>query len=80
MSYGCGVSHLHAGRYIPSYTFKENVDLSDPILSRFDLIAVLRDVVSLIKKVYVLIEEEEGRPLSSQERQPDVETEKDLRM
>ncbi|EPT26496.1 DNA replication licensing factor, putative [Toxoplasma gondii ME49] len=32
------------GRYIPSYTFKENVDLSDPILSRFDIIAVLRDV------------------------------------
>ncbi|KAL8448429.1 hypothetical protein Emed_003763 [Eimeria media] len=32
------------GRYIPSYTFKENVDLSDPILSRFDLICVLRDV------------------------------------
>ncbi|KAL8455434.1 hypothetical protein Emag_000741 [Eimeria magna] len=33
-----------AGRYIPSYTFKENVDLSDPILSRFDLISVLRDI------------------------------------
>ncbi|KAL8430263.1 hypothetical protein Efla_004107 [Eimeria flavescens] len=32
------------GRYIPSYTFKENVDLSDPILSRFDLICVLRDI------------------------------------
>ncbi|PFH37061.1 putative DNA replication licensing factor [Besnoitia besnoiti] len=31
------------GRYVPSYTFKENVDLSDPILSRFDLVAVLRD-------------------------------------
>eukprot|EP00921_Rhytidocystis_pertsovi_P024588 GHVQ01039506.1.p1 GENE.GHVQ01039506.1~~GHVQ01039506.1.p1 ORF type:complete len:428 (-),score=55.07 GHVQ01039506.1:1147-2430(-) len=32
------------GRYEPSLTFKENVDLSDPILSRFDLIAVLRDI------------------------------------
>eukprot|EP00920_Eleutheroschizon_duboscqi_P013620 GHVT01031950.1.p2 GENE.GHVT01031950.1~~GHVT01031950.1.p2 ORF type:complete len:913 (-),score=208.09 GHVT01031950.1:5264-8002(-) len=35
------------GRYHPSLTFKENVNLSDPILSRFDLIAVLRDIPSL---------------------------------
>ena len=38
------------GRYIPSYTFKENVDLSDPILSRFDLICVLRDIVGINKR------------------------------
>ncbi|KAF8819402.1 putative Dna replication licensing factor [Cardiosporidium cionae] len=36
----------HGGRYESSYTFKENVDLSDPILSRFDLIVVMRDIVS----------------------------------
>ncbi|KAK1939566.1 putative DNA replication licensing factor MCM2 [Babesia divergens] len=32
------------GRYEPSLTFKENVDFSDPILSRFDLIIVMKDV------------------------------------
>lgn len=31
------------GRYEPSLTFKENVDFSDPILSRFDLIIVMKD-------------------------------------
>lgn len=54
-----------AGRYIPSYTFKENVDLSDPILSRFDLIAVLRDVVSQ--------ERNEGHPGSQREREMEGE-------
>ena len=33
------------GRYDPSRTFAENVDLSDPILQRFDCLCVLRDVV-----------------------------------
>merc|ERR1712194_147908 len=32
------------GRYNPQHTFAENVDLSDPILSRFDLLCVLRDI------------------------------------
>ncbi|KAK2195571.1 bifunctional MCM [Babesia duncani] len=32
------------GRYEPSYTFKENVDFTDPILSRFDLVMVMRDI------------------------------------
>ncbi|AFZ79443.1 DNA replication licensing factor MCM2, putative [Theileria equi strain WA] len=35
------------GRYEPSYTFKENVDFNDPILSRFDLIIVLCDIPNL---------------------------------
>lgn len=35
------------GRYEPSLLFKENVDLSDPILSRFDLIIVMRDVPNI---------------------------------
>merc|ERR1712048_117916 len=33
------------GRYDSSLTFVENVDLTDPILSRFDVLAVVRDVV-----------------------------------
>ena len=33
------------GRYDPSRTLAENVDLSDPILQRFDCLCVLRDVV-----------------------------------
>ena len=33
------------GRYDASKTFAENVDLTDPILSRFDCICVVRDVV-----------------------------------
>merc|ERR1712196_556809 len=31
------------GLYDPTLTFSENVDLTDPILSRFDLICVMRD-------------------------------------
>ncbi|GFR50357.1 hypothetical protein Agub_g12567 [Astrephomene gubernaculifera] len=33
------------GRYDPSRTLAENVELSDPILSRFDVLAVVRDIV-----------------------------------
>eukprot|EP00096_Caligus_rogercresseyi_P010202 TRINITY_DN362_c0_g1_i5.p1 TRINITY_DN362_c0_g1~~TRINITY_DN362_c0_g1_i5.p1 ORF type:complete len:907 (-),score=296.92 TRINITY_DN362_c0_g1_i5:299-3019(-) len=33
------------GRYDPSMTFSENVDLTDPILSRFDILCVVRDTV-----------------------------------
>ncbi|KAH9386516.1 DNA replication licensing factor MCM2 [Nematocida major] len=31
------------GRYNPGYTFQQNVNLSDPIISRFDVICVIRD-------------------------------------
>jgi len=33
------------GRYDPSMTFSENVDLTEPILSRFDILCVVRDTV-----------------------------------
>merc|ERR1712228_653757 len=36
------------GRYDSSLTFIENVDLTDPILSRFDVLAVVRDKVDAI--------------------------------
>lgn len=33
------------GRYDPSRNFKDNVELTDPILSRFDILSVIRDEV-----------------------------------
>ena len=33
------------GRYDPSFTLAENVELTDPILQRFDILCVLQDVV-----------------------------------
>nr|CAI5822271.1 unnamed protein product [Callosobruchus analis] len=37
------------GRYDPSMTFAQNVNLSDPILSRFDILCVVRDEVDPIQ-------------------------------
>jgi len=37
------------GRYDSSITFVENVDLGDPILSRFDILAVVRDHVDNVR-------------------------------
>lgn len=37
------------GRYDASLTFAENVSLSDPILSRFDILCVVRDEVDAIQ-------------------------------
>merc|ERR1719273_1365547 len=37
------------GRYDPSMSFIENVDLTDPILSRFDILWVVRDIVDPVK-------------------------------
>ncbi|XP_023215123.1 DNA replication licensing factor mcm2-like isoform X2 [Centruroides sculpturatus] len=37
------------GRYDPSLTFSENVDLSEPILNRFDILCVVRDSVDPVQ-------------------------------
>ena len=37
------------GRYDPAKTFAENVQLTDPILSRFDILCVLQDTVDAVK-------------------------------
>ncbi|CAH0384017.1 unnamed protein product [Bemisia tabaci] len=37
------------GRYDPSMTFSENVNLSEPIMSRFDILCVVRDEVDPVK-------------------------------
>jgi DNA replication licensing factor MCM2 len=36
------------GRYDPSWNFKDNVELTEPILSRFDVLSVIRDEVDPI--------------------------------
>uniref|UniRef100_A0A914V690 DNA replication licensing factor MCM2 n=1 Tax=Plectus sambesii TaxID=2011161 RepID=A0A914V690_9BILA len=38
-----------SGRYDPSRTFSENVDLTEPILSRFDILCVVRDTVDAVE-------------------------------
>ena len=35
-----------SGNYRPDKSFKDNVDLSDPILSRFDILCVVKDDVN----------------------------------
>merc|ERR1712216_948546 len=37
------------GRYQPGLTFSQNVDLTEPILSRFDILCVVRDTVDPVK-------------------------------
>lgn len=37
------------GRYDPSLTFSENVDLTEPIISRFDVLCVVRDTVDPVQ-------------------------------
>lgn len=34
------------GNYNPALSFVDNVDLTDPILSRFDILAVVKDEVN----------------------------------
>lgn len=42
------------GRYDPSLTFSENVDLTEPIISRFDILCVVRDTVDPVQVQAVL--------------------------
>lgn len=41
------------GRYDASMTFAENVNLSDPILSRFDILCVVRDEIDPVQDEHV---------------------------
>jgi len=43
------VANPTEGRYDPTRTFSQNVNLSDPILSRFDVLCVLRDESDPVK-------------------------------
>ena len=40
---------MSSSRYDPTRTFAENVDLTEPILSRFDILCVVRDVVDPVE-------------------------------
>ena len=42
------------GRYDPSFTLAENVELTDPILQRFDILCVLQ-VKSIISLNYIYV-------------------------
>lgn len=42
-------SLLKGGRYDPSLTFSENVDLTEPIVSRFDVLCVVRDTIDPVQ-------------------------------
>lgn len=42
---------ISGGRYDPSLTFSENVDLTEPIVSRFDILCVVRDTVDPVQVV-----------------------------
>jgi DNA replication licensing factor MCM2 len=41
------------GRYDPSLDFTQNVELTDPILSRFDILCVVRDVVDPVEDEFL---------------------------
>lgn len=43
------------GRYDPSLTFSENVDLTEPIISRFDILCVVRDTVDPVQVQFRLL-------------------------
>lgn len=43
------LSVVAGGRYDPSLTFAENVDLTEPIVSRFDVLCVVRDTVDPVQ-------------------------------
>ncbi|KAG7251513.1 hypothetical protein CRUP_005796, partial [Coryphaenoides rupestris] len=53
------------GRYDPSLTFSENVDLTEPIVSRFDVLCVVRDTVDPVQEGGVASLEEVVLPNSS---------------
>ena len=36
-----------SGRYNPIHSFQENVDLTEPILSRFDVLCVVKDTIDV---------------------------------
>ena len=36
-----------SGRYNPVHSFQENVDLTEPILSRFDVLCVVKDTIDV---------------------------------
>lgn len=67
------------GRYDASMTFTENVNLSDPILSRFDILCVVRDETDPIQDQhlakFVVNSHISNHPTNKNKEQVDVENE-----
>merc|ERR1711881_683811 len=65
------------GRYDPSMTFSENVDLTEPILSRFDILCVVRDTVDPVQDEqlarFVLRSHKKNHPMADPEEQNEEE-------
>jgi len=71
------------GRYDPSMTFAENVDLTEPILSMFDVLCVVRDTVDPVVDEhlarFVVGSHRRNHPMATQEDNDQMETiERDL--
>merc|ERR1711971_1225117 len=58
------------GRYDPSMTFSENVDLTEPILSRFDILCVVKDTADPVADEalakFVVANHAQSHPLADQ--------------
>lgn len=65
------------GRYDPSKSFSENVQLTDPILTRFDCLCVLRDEVDVVQDErlarFVMASHARSHPLATAERTAKLE-------
>eukprot|EP00250_Pteridium_aquilinum_P033332 c5464_g1_i1 orf=283-3030(-) len=70
------------GRYDSSKTFSENVELTDPIVSRFDVLCVVRDVVDPVRDEmlarFVVDSHFKSRPKGTEEMNPDTNMEEAL--
>ncbi|KAG8007194.1 DNA replication licensing factor mcm2 [Nibea albiflora] len=63
------------GRYDPSLTFADNVDLTEPIVSRFDVLCVVRDTVDPVQDLlrkYIIYAKERVHPKLNQMDQDKV--------
>lgn len=72
------------GRYDASMTFTENVNLSDPILSRFDILCVVRDEIDPIQDQhlarFVVSSHIRHHPSKKEVEEIDAETENEMQV
>merc|ERR1719219_3031343 len=66
------------GRYDPSMTFSENVDLTEPILSRFDVLLTIKDHVDPVKDeqlaFHVVRSHRKSHPHVNEEEKENIES------
>lgn len=72
------------GRYDPSLSFFDNVDLTEPILSRFDVLCVVRDTVDSTQDEtlakFVVDSHMRSHPQKDEEFDPDMDTKQNSEM